>query len=78
MRNETKKSKNRQTLNRKAKQLRKIEECEEIVFTYQRFNEVFLAVVTNLKDRETHAYGRTKLIAGQNALENYRLKYNTY
>ncbi|WP_407402217.1 hypothetical protein [Chryseobacterium sp.] len=78
MRNETKKSKKRQTLNRKAKQLKKIEEREEIYFTYQKFNNVFISVVTNLKDRQTHAYGKTKLIAAQNALENFRLKYGSY
>lgn len=77
MQNVTKKSKNRQTLNRKAKQLKKLEESEEIFFAYQKFNGVFFAVATNLKDRQTHAYGRTKLIAGQNALENFRIKYQT-
>lgn len=77
MQNVTKKSKNRQTLNRKAKQLKKLEESEEIFFAYQKFNDVFFAVATNLKDRQTHAYGRTKLIAGQNALENFRIKYQT-
>lgn len=77
MQNVTKKSKNRQTLNRKAKQLKKLEESEEIFFAYQKFNGVFFSVATNLKDRQTHAYGRTKLIAGQNALENFRIKYST-
>lgn len=78
MQNVTKKSKNRKTLNRKTKALKKITDSEELIFSYSKFNGVFIALISNLKERQTHAYGRTKLIAGQNALENFRIKYGTF
>ncbi len=65
------------TLNRKTKALKSVTQSEELCITYQKFNGVFLAVISNLNDRQTHAYGRTKLIAGRNALDNFRLKYGT-
>lgn len=77
MRNQTK-TQNRKTLNRKAKALKKVTDSEELYFTYQKFNGSFIAVISNLKDRQTHAYGKTKLIAGKNALDNFRIKYGTF
>jgi hypothetical protein len=65
------------TLNRKEKALKNVTESEELCITYQKFNGVYLAVISNLNDRQTHAYGRTKLVAGRNALDNFRLKYGT-
>ena len=48
-----------------------------LVVAFQDFNGVFLAKISNLKDRETHAFGATKAKAQQNALRNYRQKYET-
>ncbi len=75
MQNQTKQSS--KALKRKAKSLKKVTESEELCVAYQKFNGVYLAVISNLNDRQTHAYGRTKLVAGRNALDNFRLKYGT-
>ncbi|KFF26856.1 hypothetical protein [Chryseobacterium vrystaatense] len=49
---------------------------EELVVVFQNFNGVFLAKITNSKDRETYAYGGTKDSAKENAISNYNTKYN--
>ena len=47
----------------------------KLTIAFQDFNGVFLAKISNLKDRETFAYGETKGQAQINALRNYRTKY---
>ena len=49
----------------------------KLTIAFQDFNGVFLAKISNLKDRETFAYGETKSQAQINALRNYRTKYET-
>lgn len=49
----------------------------QLTIAFQDFNGVFLAKISNLKDRETFAYGETKGLAQINALRNYRTKYQT-
>ena len=46
-----------------------------LTIAFQDFNGVFLAKISNLKDRETFAYGETKGQAQINALRNYKTKY---
>ena len=48
---------------------------ERLTVAFQNFNDVFLAKISNLKGRETYAFGPTTAIAQQNAMRNYRLKY---
>lgn len=48
---------------------------EELVVAFQEFNGVFLAKISNKKDKETFAYGATKSKAERNALRNFSLKY---
>lgn len=48
-----------------------------LTIAFQDFNGVILAKISNLKDRETFAYGKTKGQAQINALRNYRTKYQT-
>lgn len=48
-----------------------------LTIAFQDFNGVFLAKISNLKGRETFAYGETKSLAQINALRNYRTKYQT-
>lgn len=74
MSNKTK-TQSSKTLNRKEKALKKVSFRDEVYITYQKFHGSYLAIISNLTDRETHAYGRTKLIAGRNAVRNYKLKY---
>ena len=50
---------------------------EALVVAFQDFNGVYLAKISNSRDKETHAFGATKCIAEQNAITNYNLKYNT-
>lgn len=47
----------------------------KLTIAFQDFNGVFLAKISNLKDRETFAYGETKGQAQINALRNYKTKY---
>ncbi|UJF29903.1 hypothetical protein L0B70_00475 [Kaistella sp. 97-N-M2] len=49
----------------------------KLTIAFQDFNGVFLAKISNLKGRETFAYGETKNLAQINALRNYRTKYQT-
>ena len=46
-----------------------------LTIAFQDFNGVFLAKISNLKDKETFAYGETKAKAQMNAIQNYSLKY---
>ena len=48
---------------------------ERLTVAFQNFNDVFLAKISNLKGKETYAFGATTAIAQQNAMRNYRLKY---
>ena len=48
---------------------------EALTVAFQNFNGVFLAKISNLKDKETFAYGETKAKAQMNAIQNYSLKY---
>lgn len=48
---------------------------ESLTVAFQNFNDVFLAKISNLKGKETYAFGATTAIAQQNAMRNYRLKY---
>ncbi|KFC19377.1 hypothetical protein [Chryseobacterium sp. FH1] len=50
---------------------------DSLVVAFQDFNGVYLAKISNAKDKETHAFGATKCLAEQNAISNYNLKYNT-
>ena len=50
---------------------------KSLFIVFQDFNGVFLAKISNSKDRETYAYGETKDLAQKNAIANYNLKYNT-
>lgn len=49
---------------------------ESLTVAFQDFNGVFLAKISNLKGKETHAFGKTQSSAQINALRNYRLKYS--
>ena len=51
------------------------ENNEELIIVFQNFNGVFLAKISNSKDKETYAYGETKDSARNNAIENYNQKY---
>ena len=48
---------------------------ERLTVAFQNFNDVFLAKISNLKGKETYAFGATTAIAQQNAMKNYQLKY---
>lgn len=48
---------------------------EALTVAFQDFKGVFLAKISNLKDKETFAYGENKALAEQNALKNYNRKY---
>ena len=48
-----------------------------LTIAFQDFNGVFLAKISNLKGKETFAYGETKGQAQINALRNYRTKYQS-
>ncbi len=50
---------------------------EKVVVAFQDFNGVILAKISNLKNRETYAYGETEAKAEKNALRNYQLKYQS-
>ncbi len=45
--------------------------------SFQEFNGVFLAKISNNKGKETFAYGKRKCQAQLHALSNYRIKYLT-
>lgn len=45
--------------------------------SFQEFNGVFLAKISDNKGKETFAYGKRKCQAQLHALSNYRLKYFT-
>ena len=49
---------------------------ESLTIAFQDFNGVFLAKISNLKGKETFAYGESKCKAQLNAVQNYRLKYS--
>ncbi|MEC5156662.1 hypothetical protein [Chryseobacterium sp. MP_3.2] len=49
---------------------------ESLTIAFQNFNGVFIAKISNLKGKETFAYGENKVSAEINALQNYRLKYS--
>ena len=51
------------------------EQKEKLTIAFQNFNGVFLAKISNLKGKETFAYGENKRRAQVNALQNYRTKY---
>lgn len=51
---------------------------EKLTVAFQIFNDVFLAKISNLKGKETYAFGSTKAHAQHNALANYKLKYLTF
>ncbi|MBO6184198.1 MAG: hypothetical protein J6O88_05810 [Chryseobacterium sp.] len=53
------------------------ENNEELVIVFQNFNGVYLAKISNKSDRETYAYGSTKSLAEENAVNTYNRKYNT-
>lgn len=48
---------------------------EKLTIAFQEFNGVFLAKISNLKGKETFAYGENKALAEQNAIRNYNTKY---
>lgn len=50
---------------------------ESLVVAFQHFNGVFLAKISNLQGKGTHAFGATKCKAQLNALLNYQTKYAT-
>ncbi len=50
---------------------------ESLRITFQDFNGVFLAKISNLKGKETFAYGESKCKAQLHAVRNYRTKYST-
>lgn len=50
-------------------------QTESVTIAFQDFNGVFLAKISNLKDKETFAYGETKESAQANAVKNYSIKY---
>lgn len=50
---------------------------ESLVVAFQSFNGVFLAKISNLQGKATHAFGATKCKAQLNALVNYQTKYAT-
>ena len=48
---------------------------ETLKVAFQNFNGVVLAKISNLKDKETFAYGENQELAQKNALKNYNRKY---
>ena len=48
---------------------------ETLTVAFQDFNGVILAKISNLKDKETFAYGENKQLAQKKALKNYKRKY---
>lgn len=50
---------------------------ESLTVAFQNFNDVFLAKISNLKGKETYAFGATTAIAEHNALQNYQMKYHS-
>ena len=48
---------------------------ETLTVAFQDFNGVILAKISNLKDKETFAYGENQELAQKNALKNYNRKY---
>lgn len=51
---------------------------EDLVVAFQEFNGVYLARISNLKDKETHAFGATKKRAEENAMRNFQTKYANF
>lgn len=49
---------------------------EKLTIAFQKFNGVFLAKISNLKGKETFAYGENKALAERNAIRNYNTKYS--
>ena len=49
---------------------------EALTVAFQEFNGVFLAKISNLKGKETYAFGSTTSKAQLNALKNYNVKFN--
>ena len=49
---------------------------ESLTIAFQDFNGVFIAKISNLKGKETFAYGENQTLAEANALRNYRTKYS--
>ena len=50
-------------------------QTEIVTIAFQDFNGVYRAKISNLKDKETFAYGETKESAQANAVKNYSIKY---
>ena len=50
-------------------------QTESVTIAFQDFNGVYLAKISNLKDKETFGYGETKESAQTNAVKNFRIKY---
>ena len=48
---------------------------ETLKVAFQKFNGVILAKISNLKDKETFAYGETQVLAEEKARINYQRKY---
>ena len=48
---------------------------ETLTVAFQDFKGVILAKISNLKDKETFAYGENQELAQKNALKNYNRKY---
>ena len=49
--------------------------AESLTVAFQKFHGAFLAKISNLRGKETFAYGETKASAEHNALRNYHIKY---
>ena len=52
-------------------------QTESVTIAFHDFNGVYLAKISNLKEKETFAYGETKETAQKNAVLNYQTKYAT-
>lgn len=46
-----------------------------LTVAFQDFNGVIRATISNLKNRETFAYGQNENLAEQKARQNYKRKY---
>ncbi len=49
---------------------------ESLTVAFLDFNGVYMARISNRKDRETYAFGSTTAKAQLNAYRNYKTKYN--
>lgn len=48
---------------------------ETLTVTFHKFNDVILAKISNLEDKETFGYGQNQTLAEEKARKNFKRKY---